>query len=140
MKRFLLPHFCKLIGQAILVAMLIAITAYIFIEANSATQLRWMIGGANIALYLSIVLITLSREKDEDEMTAVLRGETLKEVGYTLLILYAAYHIIAVAVSEDGIKYLLHDEELITPFIVWVAYYARFEQKLKKLRKREFTI
>lgn len=138
MKRFLLPHFCKQIGQAMLVAMLIAITAYIFIEANSETQLRWMIGGANIALYLSIVLITLSREKDEDEMTAVLRGETLKEVGYCLLILYSAYRIVGVLVSESG--YILHDEEFITPFVAWVAYYARFEHKLKKLRKREFTI
>ena len=35
---------------------------------------------------------------------------------------------------------MLHDEEFITPFLVWVAYYARFENLLKRLRKREFTL
>lgn len=140
MKRFLLPHFCKQIGLGMLVVMLIATASYIFIEANTETQLRWMIGSANIALYLSIVLITLSREKDEDEMTAELRGQTLKEVGYCLLILYSAYRIVGVLISEGG--YILHDEEFITPFIAWVAYYARFEHKLKQLRRenRQFKL
>ena len=140
MKQFLLPHYCKLLGQALLVAVLLAIMAYIIFDADALIRTSWVMRAVYVVLHIAIVLVTISREKNEDEMTAHLRGEALKEVGYTLLILYAAYHIIAVAVSEEGIKYLLHDEELITPFIAWALYYARFEHKLKKLRKREFTI
>lgn len=138
MKQFLLPHACKQIGQVMIVAMLLLIMASITIEADTANKLQWLMDAAKVMLYLSIVLITLSREKNEDEMTAHLRGDTLKEVAYCLLILYVGYNIVKVFVGGDG--YILHDEELITPFIAWVAYYARFENKLKKLRKREFKL
>ena len=139
MKQFLLPHYCKQIGQALLVGVLLAIMAYIIFDADALIRTSWVMRAVYVVLHIAIVLVTISREKNEDEMTAHLRGEALKEVGYTLLVLYAAYSIVSAIVSDE-IRYIMHDEELITPFIVWVAYYARFEQKLKKLRKREFTI
>ena len=139
MKQFLLPHYCKLLGQALLVAVLLAIMAYIIFDADALIRTSWVMRAVYVVLHIAIVLVTISREKNEDEMTAHLRGEALKEVGYTLMILYAAYSIVSAIVSDE-IRYIMLDEELITPFIVWVAYYARFEQKLKKLRKREFTI
>ena len=139
MKQFLLPHYCKQIGQALLVAVLLAIMAYIIFDADALIRTSWVMRAVYVVLHIAIVLVTISREKNEDEMTAHLRGEALKEVGYTLLILYAAYSIVSAIVSDE-IRYIMHDEELITPFIAWALYYARFEQKLKKLRKREFTI
>ena len=139
MKQFLLPHYCKLLGQALLAAELLAIMAYIIFDADALIRTSWVMRAVYVVLHIAIVLVTISREKNEDEMTAHLRGEALKEVGYTLLVLYAAYSIVSAIVSDE-IRYIMHDEELITPFIVWVAYYARFEHKLKKLRKREFTI
>lgn len=140
MKRFLLPHICKQIGQALLALMLLAIMAYIIFDAEAMIGTSWVMSAVYVVLHLAILLMTISREKNEDEMTAHLRGEALKEVGYCLLILYVVYRIVTVVVSEEGVRYILHDEELITPFIAWVAYYARFESKLKKLRKREFKL
>lgn len=140
MKRFLLPHVCKQIGQAMLTLMLLAIMAYIIFDAEAMIGTSWVMSAVYVVLHLAILLMTISREKNEDEMTAHLRGEALKEVGYCLLILYVVYRIVIVVVSEEGVRYILHDEELITPFIAWVAYYARFESKLKKLRKREFKL
>lgn len=140
MKRFLLPHICKQIGQAMLALMLLAIMAYIIFDAEAMIGTSWVMSAVYVVLHLAILLMTISREKNEDEMTAHLRGEALKEVGYCLLILYVVYRIVTVVVSEEGVRYILHDEELITPFIAWVAYYARFESKLKKLRKREFKL
>lgn len=140
MKRFLLPHICKQIGQALLALMLLAIMAYIIFDAEAMIGTSWVMSAVYVVLHLAILLMTISREKNEDEMTAHLRGEALKEVGYCLLILYVVYRIVIVVVSEEGVRYILHDEELITPFIAWVAYYARFESKLKKLRKREFKL
>ena len=139
MKQFLLPHYCKLLGQALLVAVLLAIMAYIIFDADALIRTSWVMRAVYVVLHIAIVLVTISREKNEDEMTAHLRGEALKEVGYTLLILYAVYSIVSAIVSDE-IRYIMHDEELITPFIAWVAYYARFENKLKKLRKREFKL
>lgn len=140
MKRFLLPHICKQIGQAMLALMLLAIMAYIIFDAEAMIGTSWVMSAVYVVLHLAILLMTISREKNEDEMTAHLRGEALKEVGYCLLILYVVYRIVTVVISEEGVRYILHDEELITPFIAWVAYYARFESKLKKLRKREFKL
>lgn len=140
MKRFLLPHICKQIGQAMLALMLLAIMAYIIFDAEAMIGTSWVMSAVYVVLHLAILLMTISREKNEDEMTAHLRGEALKEVGYCLLILYVVYRIVTVVVSEEGVRYILHDEELITPFIAWVAYYARFENRLKKLRKREFKL
>ena len=139
MKQFLLPHYCKQIGQALLVAVLLAIMAYIIFDADALIRTSWVMRAVYVVLHIAIVLVTISREKNEDEMTAHLRGEALKEVGYTLLVLYAAYSIVS-AIVNDEIRYIMHDEELITPFIAWALYYARFEHKLTKLRKREFTI
>lgn len=123
-----------------LALMLLAIMAYIIFDAEAMIGTSWVMSAVYVVLHLAILLMTISREKNEDEMTAHLRGEALKEVGYCLLILYVVCRIVTVVVSEEGVRYILHDEELITPFIAWVAYYARFESKLKKLRKREFKL
>ena len=138
MKTWLLPHICKIAGQVLLIAMLVLIFSSIYIEAALFEPTSWLMATAQIIIYLAIVLITISREKDEDEMTSSLRGRTLKEVGYCLLVIYAIYHIVKVAMGKPS--YMLHDEEFITPFLAWVAYYCRFEGQLKRLRKREFTL
>ena len=138
MKNWLLPHPCKIAGQALLFAMLALIFSSIYIEATLFEPTSWLMATAQIIIYVAMVLITISRERDEDEMTSSLRGRALKEVGYCLLIIYALYHIVEVAMSEPS--YMLRDEEFITPFVAWVAYYCRFERLLKRSRKREFTL
>lgn len=138
MKTWLLPHPCKQIGQALIFAMLILIVAKIYIEASLFNSIPWLIDTAQIALYVAIVLTSISREKDEDEMTAALRGKALKEVAYCALILYAVYHIIGIMAGADAT--MLHDEPIITPFLVWILYFGRFERLLRRSRKREFTL
>lgn len=138
MKNWLLPHYCKTIGQALIFAMLLLVVAKIYIEASFFNSIPWLMDAAQITLYIAIVLTSVSREKDEDEMTAALRGKALKEVGYCALIIYAAYHIIGIMAGADAT--MLHDEQVITPFLAWIAYYGRFEGLLKRSRKREFTL
>lgn len=106
MKRFLLPHICKQIGQAMLALMLLAIMAYIIFDAEAMIGTSWVMSAVYVVLHLAILLMTISREKNEDEMTAHLRGEALKEVGYCLLILYVVYRIVTVVVSEEGVRYI----------------------------------
>ena len=110
----------------------------IYIESALFQRSSWLMIAAQIAIYVGIVMMSISREKDEDEMTSSLRGLALKEVSYCLLVIYALSQIIEVAMGEQ--PYILRDEELITPFLAWVAYYCRFEGLLKRSRKREFTL
>lgn len=138
MKHWLLPHPFKIAGQVLILAMLALVFSSIFIESTLFEPSSWMMLAAQATLYVAIVLISISREKKEDELIASLRGKALKEVGYCVMILYAAYHIVKLIMGERST--MLHDEEFITPFMVWVAYYARFENLLKRLRKREFTL
>ena len=86
-------------------------------------------------------LVSCSRERNEDEMIASLRGETLKEVCYITFFVWVAYRVIMGCVSQE-LFYIVHDEPFVTPFVVWVLYFARFESKLKKLRQesRRFTL
>lgn len=138
MKNWLLPHYCKKIGQALIFLMLILIVASIYIEASFIDSNPWLMDAAQAALYIAMALISISREKEEDEMTAALRGKVLKEVGYCVVIIYAVCHIIEL--MAGGSSSMLHDEQYITPFLVWVVYYGRFERHLRRLRKREFTL
>ena len=80
-------------------------------------------------------------QRNEDEMIASLRGETLKEVCYITFFAWVVYRIVAACVSAD-LSYIVHNEPFITPFIVWILYYGRFENKLKQLRRasRNFTL
>ena len=149
-KNWLLPHPFKIVGQVMLLLVLVALVASKFFTQNpmasgdvtidSLSISVWQ-RAISIVLYLAIFLITCSREKVEDEMTAALRGETLKEIGYLMMLIYVAYRIVITVVAEN-IHYITHDEPFLTPFIVWVLYYACFERKMRNLRRqsREFKL
>ena len=149
-KNWLLPHPFKIVGQVMLLLVLVALVASIFFTQNpmasgdvtidSLSISVWQ-RAISIVLYLAIFLITCSREKVEDEMTAALRGETLKEIGYLMMLIYVAYRIVITVVAEN-IHYITHDAPFLTPFIVWVLYYACFERKMRNLRRqsREFKL
>ena len=148
-KSWLLPYPFKIVGQVLLLVILIALVAQII-----ATNL-FAIGDAMpnpmvqsafrrvvaIVLYLAILLITCSREKEEDEMTAQMRGETLKEVCYVAMFFYIAIKIVATICAEE-MPYIMHDETSYFAPIIWMLYYGRFEQKMKSLRRqsRQFNL
>ena len=148
-KNWLLPHPFKIVGQAMLLAILVALVIQILttnVLANGDVTIDmlkvsiWQ-RAISIGLYLSMFLITCSREKVEDEMTAALRGETLKEICYLILLVWVVARIVVTCIS-DYAPTITHDDPILTPFIVWVLYYACFERKMRNLRRqsREFKL
>ena len=148
-KNWLLPYPFKIVGYVMLLAMLVVLATDIFFNVEvvsgdvvAPNLFPTMIHRAQIILlYLGMFLISCSRERNEDEMIASLRGETLKEVCYITFFAWVVYRIVAACVSAN-LAYIAHDEPFITPFIVWILYYGRFENKLKQLRRasRNFTL
>lgn len=150
LKTWLLPHPFKIVGQVMILAVLVALAAQIFVNNSAPADGNVTLDMAKtgllqrvitVALYLSIALITCSREKDEDEMTSTLRGETLKEIGYLVMLVYVAFGII-MTIFSDRTLYITHDETIFTPFIIWALYYGRFERKMRNLRRqsRKFNL
>ena len=148
-KSWLLPHPFKVAGQVLLLVILIALAVQIIATnllaigdaiSNPMVQSAFRRVVA-IVLYLAILLITCSREKEEDEMTAQLRGETLKEVCYVAMFFYIAIKIVATICAEE-MPYIMHDETSYFAPIIWMLYYGRFEQKMKNLRRqsRQFNL
>ena len=148
-KSWLLPHPFKVAGQVLLLVILIALAVQIIatnLLAIGDEMSNPMVQSAfrrvvAIVLYLAILLITCSREKEEDEMTAQLRGETLKEVCYVAMFFYIAIKIVATICAEE-MPYIMHDETSYFASIIWMLYYGRFEQKMKNLRRqsRQFNL
>ena len=148
-KNWLLPYPFKIVGYVMLLAVLVVLAADIFLNVEvvagdvvAPNLFPTVIHRAQIILlYLGMFLISCSRERNEDEMIASLRGETLKEVCYITFFAWVVYRVVAACVSAD-LAYIVHDEPFITPFIVWILYYGRFENKLKQLRRasRNFTL
>ncbi len=148
-KNWLLPHPFKIVGQVLLLVILIALAVQIIatnLLAIGDAMSNPMVQSAfrrviSIVLYLAIFFITCSREKNEDEMTAQLRGEVLKEVCYVVMFFYVALKIAATIFSEN-IPYIMQDETSYIASIIWMLYYGRFEQKMKNLRRqsRQFNL
>ena len=148
-KSWLLPHPFKVAGQVLLLVILIALVAQIIathIFAIGDAMSNPMVQSAfrrvvAIVLYLAIFFVTCSSEKEEDEMTAQLRGETLKEVCYVAMFFYIAIKIVATICAEE-MPYIMHDETSYFASIIWMLYYGRFEQKMKNLRRqsRQFNL
>ena len=148
-KSWLLPHPFKIVGQVLLLVILIALAVQIItinLLAIGDAMSNPMVQSAfrrvvAIVLYLAILLITCSCEKEEDEMTAQLRGETLKEVCYVAMFFYIAIKIVATIYAEE-MPYIMHDETSYFASIFWMLYYGRFEQKMKNLRRqsRQFNL
>lgn len=114
---------------------------YVNLNMESLQQQMLFRRVISVLLYLAIFFITCSREKNEDEMTAQLRGEVLKEVCYVVMFFYVALKIAATIFSEN-IPYIMHDETSYIASIIWMLYYGRFEQKMKSLRRqsRQFNL
>lgn len=149
-KNWLLPYPFKFVGFALLLAMLIALVAKITlldvpaggdITMDAVSTSMTINKAISIALYLAIFFVSCSREKEEDEMTAALRGETLKEICYLVLLVWVVARIVLTCVADTAAA-ITHDDPILAPFIIWLLYYGRFERKMKALRRqsREFRL
>lgn len=153
LKSWLLPHPFKIVGQVLILAVLAALAiqivvtnvlpddGYVSLNMESLQQQMLFRQVISVVLYLAIFFITCSREKNEDEMTAQLRGEVLKEVCYVVMFFYVVLKIAATIFSEN-IPYIMHDETSYIASIIWMLYYGRFELKMKSLRRqsRQFNL
>ena len=153
LKSWLLPHPFKIVGQVLILAVLAALAIQIVVTnvlpdngaislgMESLQQQMLFRRVISVVLYLAIFFITCSREKNEDEMTAQLRGEVLKEVCYVVMFFYVALKIAATIFSEN-IPYIMHDETSYIASIIWMLYYGRFVLKMKSLRRqsRQFNL
>ena len=153
LKSWLLPHPFKIVGQVLILAVLAALAIQIIVtnvlpdggnvSLNMECMQQQMLFRRviSVLLYLAIFFITCSREKNEDEMTAQLRGEVLKEVCYVVMFFYIALKIAATIFSEN-IPYIMHDETSYIASRIWMLYYGRFELKMKSLRRqsRQFNL
>ena len=153
LKSWLLPHPFKIVGQVLILAVLAALAIQIIVTnvlpdgGNVSLNMEGMQQQMlfrrviSVLLYLAIFFITCSREKNEDEMTAQLRGEVLKEVCYVVMFFYVALKIAATIFSEN-IPYIMQDETSYIASIIWMLYYGRFELKMKSLRRqsRQFNL
>ena len=147
LKSWLLPHPFKIVGQVLILAVLAALAIQIIVtnvlpdggnvSLNMECMQQQMLFRRviSVLLYLAIFFITCSREKNEDEMTAQLRGEVLKEVCYVVMFFYIALKIAATIFSEN-IPYIMHDETSYIASRIWMLYYGRFELKMKSLRRQ----
>ena len=147
LKNWLLPHPFKITGQILLLALLVALAlqivvtnvlpddGYVSLDMEKMDQLMLFRRIVSIALYLAVFFITCSREKVEDEMTSQLRGETLKEICYVVMVVYIVAHI-ALTIFTDNMPYITRDESSFAPFIIWALYYGRLERKLRTLRRQ----
>ncbi len=147
LKSWLLPHPFKLIGQVMLLAVLVALVVqivvtnvlpddgYVSLDMENMHQLMLFRRIISVALYMAIFFITFSREKHEDEMTSQLRGETLKEISYLVMVIYIGVHIV-LTIFSDNMPYITRDESTFVPFLIWALYYGRLERKLRALRRQ----
>lgn len=143
-KNWLLPHPFKYVGFALLLILLIALVLKITlfdvpfggdVSIDVVTTSNTINKFLSIALYLAIFFVSCSREKEEDEMIAALRGETLKEICYLVMVVWVAARIILTCVADTAAA-ITHDDPILAPFIIWVLYYGRFERKMKALRRQ----
>ena len=148
-RNWLLPYPFKIVGYFMFLVMLVVLAADILLNVEviagdvvAPNLFPTIIHRAQlILLYLGMFLVSCSRERNEDEMIASLRGETLKEVCYITFFVWVAHRVIMGCVLQE-LFYIVHDEPFVTPFVVWILYFARFESKLKRLRQesRRFTL
>ena len=147
-KNWLLPHPFKYVGFALLLILLIALVLKITlfdvpfggdVSIDVVTTSNTINKFLSIALYLAIFFVSCSREKEEDEMIAALRGETLKEICYLVMVVWVAARIVITCVADTAAS-ITHDDPILAPFIIWLLYYGRFERKMKALRRQSRVI
>ena len=149
-KNWQLPHPFKYVGFALLLILLIALVLKItLLDVPASGDVSMGIVTASntinkflsIALYIAIFFVSCSREMEEDEMIAALRGETLKEICYLVLVVWVVARIVLTCVTDTAAA-ITHDDPILAPFIIWVLYYGRFERKMRNLRRqsREFRL
>lgn len=103
-KSFLLPYVCQKIGLALLVLFILFVLLEVFANGNTIEIPDWMTTPLAWTLYtlpaISIMLICLSKEKNEDEYICYIRGRVVFIVAAIGFIASMITHVFTIGAAQ----------------------------------------
>ena len=142
-KSILMPHTCQKIGWCFLILFVIVMLAKALFVHN--IDVAWYFAKASHATFIiSIFLISLSKEKVEDEMISGLRLRSIGLAAYVFFVLFLILSLflelrIATLIPSfpENLELYLSEIFLIfLPLLLFVLYYGLFKWMLWKSKKQ----
>ena len=137
-KSILMPHTCQKVGWwLLLLTVLIEVSKIVLTHTIHNITVAWYMAKASyILLIISLLLITLSKEKVEDEMISAIR---LKAMGITSYAFFLFLLILGLILdfSEILSPYLGELVLIILPFLSAGLYYLIFKGMLLRSKKEQ---
>ena len=142
-KSILMPHKCQKIGWCLLILFVIVMLAKALFVHN--IDVAWYFAKASHATFIiSIFLISLSKEKVEDEMISGLRLRSIGLAAYVFFVLFLTLSLflelrIATLIPSfpENLELYLSEIFLIfLPLLLFVLYYGLFKWMLWKSKKQ----
>ena len=137
-KSILMPHACQKIGWwLLLLTVLVVVSKIILTNTIHDITVAWYMAKASyILLIISLLLITLSKEKVEDEMISGLR---LKALGVTAYVFFVLLLILGLILdfSVQFSPYLGELVLIVLPFLTAGLYFLLFKGMLLRSKKEQ---
>ena len=135
-KSILMPHACQKIGWWLLVLSVLGFfVGWLFFARNFDVQCL-LVRPLYYTFIVSIFLISLSKEKVEDEMIAAFRLKAVGITAYAFFVFLLVLNIVFVEQPGPGTNPYLSELFLIVlPVLLFVLYYGLFRWMLCKSRK-----
>ena len=136
-KNILLPHACQKIGWWLLVLSVLGFfVGWLFFARNFDVQCL-LVRPLYYTFIVSIFLISLSKEKVEDEMIAAFRLKAVGITAYAFFVFLLVLNIVFVEQPGPGTNPYLSELFLVAlPVLLFALYYGLFKWMLYKSRKQ----
>ena len=137
-KSILMPHICQKIGWWLLLLTILVVVSKIILTntIHDITVAWYMAKTSYILLIISLLLITLSKEKVEDEMISDLRLKALGVTAYAFFVLLLILGLI-LDFSEQFSPYLGELVLIVLPFLTAGLYLLLFKGMLLRSKKEQ---
>ncbi|SKC55265.1 hypothetical protein SAMN06298214_1365 [Bacteroidales bacterium WCE2004] len=135
-KNILLPHACQKIGWWLLAGSVCGfLVEWLFFARDFDVQCL-LVRPLYFTFIVSIFLVSLSKEKVEDEMIAAFRLKAVGITAYAFFVFLLILNIVFVEQPGPGTNPYLSELFLIAlPVLLFVLYYGLFRWMLCKSRK-----
>ena len=137
-KSILMPHVCQKIGWwLLLLTVLFGVSKIVITHTTHSINVAWYLAKASyILLIISLLLITLSKEKVEDEMISGIR---LKALGITSYVFFVLLLILGLILdfSVQFSPYLGELVLIVLPFLTAGLYFLLFKGMLQRSQKEQ---
>ena len=137
-KSILMPHVCQRIGWwLLLLTVLVGVSKIVITYTTHNINFAWYMAKASyILLIISLLLITLSKEKVEDEMISGIR---LKALGITSYVFFVLLLILGLIMDfcEMLSPYLGELLLIVLPFLTAGLYFLLFKGMLLRSQKEQ---